>query len=155
MITAVCPVTHEVTEWPDRLAYAVEPMRELAEEFQISMDDIWIMMKVGAERGQEWLDDSLEWWDLFVAITNDQQCLKQARQGNTDYSLSIIELTEIYWRCYRGLILEWEHATNPNKREKIEGYLREMEEARQRTIEYAMPILAPEVREMLEKKKAN
>jgi hypothetical protein len=149
-----CPVTHEVSLWPKRLARKVELTKELAEEFQISMEDIWTMATITADRGEEWFYDSLEWWDLFVAITNDQQCLKLAREGNPDYRLSIIDLTEIYWRCYHGLVLEWEHAT-PNKRKRIEGYLGEMEEARQKTIELAMPILAPEVREMLEKKKAN
>jgi hypothetical protein len=144
MIEVLCPVTGEVSEFPDHRAYMARPLRALAAEFQIPVEDIWTMVKIAAEKGQDWLDDSLEYWDLVVAITNDHQQLKLSRQGLL--KLSIIELTDIYWRCYRSLMLELEHETNPKTRAKLEVYLREMEEVRQRTIELAMPILAPEVR---------
>ena len=97
MIEVQCPVTGEQTFWPDCKADMVPSLLELSEAFEVAIEDLYIMVKIAAERGEEWLPDSLEYWDLVVAITNDRQMLKLARQG--EITLSIMELLEIRARA--------------------------------------------------------
>jgi hypothetical protein len=143
-----CPVTHEVSLWPKRLARKVELTKELAEEFGISMEDIWTMAKVVREMGRHWLYDALEFQELSIRTQCDHDRLM------TNDNLSFEDLGEIYWNAYRMLTLLWEHERDQKKRKKIEGYLVDIEEARQRVIELALPILHPQALAML-KEKAN
>jgi hypothetical protein len=128
MIEVQCPITGEQTHWPDRKAHMVPTLLELSEAFEVAIEDIWIMVKIAAEKGEEWLPDSLEYWDLIVGITNDTQMLKLARQG--EITLSIMELLAIRARARRGIELELEHERKPKRRAKLKAMLREIDAAR-------------------------
>jgi hypothetical protein len=122
MIEVQCPVTGEQTHWPDRQAHIVQPLLALSRNFEIAIEDLWIMIKVERELGPEWVPDSLEWWDLTVAITNDHEMLRLARQG--EITLSIFELLAIRARARRSIELHLEHERDPRRRARLQALLR-------------------------------
>jgi hypothetical protein len=80
------------------------------------------MIMVERDLGPEWVPDSLEWWDLLVAVTNDHEMLRLAREGQL--TLSVFELLAIRARARRGIELCLEHERNPLKRAWLERKLR-------------------------------
>ena len=146
MIEVQCPVTGEQTFWPDCKADMVPSLLELSEAFEVAIEDLYIMVKIAAERGEEWLPDSLEYWDLVVAITNDRQMLKLARQG--EITLSIMELLEIRARARRWFELELEHERRPKRRSKLKAMLREIDAARAYSAHLATQMLEERARKV-------
>ena len=120
LVEIECPVSGQRAAFP---AHMARPLQALSREFEIAIEDLWVMVKITAEKGREWLPDSLEYWDLLVAITNDEQILKLARKG--EVTLSIDELLQIRARARRGLELDLEHERDPKKRAMLEAMLRE------------------------------
>ena len=144
MIEVQCPVTGEQTFWPDCKADMVPSLLELSEQFEIAIEDLFVMVKITAELGEDWFEDSLEFNDYLVWDINDSQLLKMAKRGECE--LSIMELLAIRDRARAGLELLLRHEHDPKKRRKLQRLLRESEVSR------ANRALA---REMLEKQKAN
>jgi hypothetical protein len=93
MIEVQCPITGEQTRWPDCKAYMVGPLLSLATEWQVPIEDVFTMVKITAELGEDWFEDSLEFNDLLVWDINDKQLLKMAQRGECE--LSITELLTI------------------------------------------------------------
>jgi hypothetical protein len=145
MIEVQCPITGEVSEWPNRLACQVGIAQALSREHGISLGDIWTMAKVTREMGRRWFADSCEFQELLVRINCDKERLDSG-------GLDVIELEEIYYTAHRMLSLLRKHARNPKQRKKIEDYLREIEAMHQINFEATLPVLHPDVLAMLERK---
>src|SRR6516164_6202121 len=144
MFSVQCPVTGEQTFWPDCKADMVPSLLELSEQFEIAIEDLFVMVKITAELGEEWFEDSLEFNDCLMWASNDNTLLKMAKCGECE--LSIMELLAIRDRARAGLELLLKHERDPKKRTKLQRWLRESE------VSKANRALA---REMLEKQKAN
>ena len=71
----------------------VGPLLSLATEWQVPIEDVFTMVKITAELGEDWFEDSLEFNDLLVWDINDKQLLKMAQRGECE--LSITELLTI------------------------------------------------------------
>jgi len=125
MIEVQCPITGEQTHWPDRKAYMVGPLLSLATEWEIPIEDVFAMVRITAELGEEWFEDSLEFNDLLMWDTNDNTLLKMAKRGECE--LSITELLAIRDRARAGLELLLRHERDPAKRKWLERLLRESE----------------------------
>jgi hypothetical protein len=144
MFSVQCPVTGEQTFWPDCKADMVPSLLELSEQFEIAIEDLFVMVKITAELGEDWFEDSLEFNDYLVWDTNDNQLLKMAKRGECE--LSIMELLAIRDRARAGLELLLRHERDPKKRKWLQRWLRESE------VSKANRVMA---REMLAKQKAN
>jgi hypothetical protein len=144
MIEVQCPITGEQTHWPDCKAYMVGPLLSLATEWEVPIEDLFVMVKITAELGEEWFEDSLEFNDCLMWASNDNTLLKMAKCGECE--LSIMELLAIRDRARAGLELLLKHERDPKKRTKLQRWLRESE------VSKANRALA---REMLAKQKVN
>jgi hypothetical protein len=122
----------------------VGPLLSLATEWEVPIEDVFVMVKITAELGEDWFEDSLEFNDYLVWDINDSQLLKMAKRGECE--LSIMELIAIRDRARAGLELLLKHERDPRKRRRLQRWLRESE------VSKANRALA---REMLEKQKAN
>ena len=125
MIEVQCPITGEQTHWPNCKAYMVGPLLSLATEWEIPIEDVFAMVRITAELGEEWFEDSLEFNDLLMWDSNDNILLKMAKRGECE--LSIIELLAIRDRARAGLELLLRHERDPKKRRKLQALLRESE----------------------------
>src|SRR5215470_13433381 len=125
MIEVQCPITGEQTHWPNRKAYMVGPLLSLATEWEIPIEDVFALVRITAELGEEWFEDSLEFNDLLVWDTNDNTLLKMAKRGECE--LSITELLAIRDRARAGLELLLRHEGDPRQRKWLERLLRESE----------------------------
>jgi hypothetical protein len=83
------------------------------------------MVRITAELGEEWFEDSLEFNDLLMWDSNDNILLKMAKRGECE--LSIIELLAIRDRARAGLELLLRHERDPKKRMRLQRLLRESE----------------------------
>ena len=122
MIEVQCPITGEQTHWPNRKAYMVGPLLSLATEWEIPIEDVFALVRITAELGEEWFEDSLEFNDLLVWDTNDNTLLKMAKRGECE--LSITELLAIRDRARAGLELLLRHERDLLKRAWLERKLR-------------------------------
>jgi hypothetical protein len=125
MIEVQCPITGEQTFWPDRKAYMIEPLLSLATEWEIPIEDVFAMVRITAELGEEWFEDSLEFNDLLMWDGNDNALLKMAKRGECE--LSITELLAIRDRARAGLELLLRHERDPRQRKWLERKLHESE----------------------------
>ena len=125
MIEVQCPITGEQTHWPNCKAYMVGPLLSLATEWEIPIEDVFAMVRITAELGEEWFEDSLEFNDLLMWDSNDNALLKMAKRGECE--LSITELLAIRDRARAGLELLLRHERDPKKRRKLQALLRESE----------------------------
>ena len=99
-VTMRCPVTGEVSAWPDHLAL---PLHSLSEEFAIPMEHIFAMAKITKELGEDWLADSVEFYERWQQTLNDNHVLKNGAD------LSIHDLLAIRDRAREGLQLLLKH----------------------------------------------
>ena len=125
MIEVQCPITGEQTHWPNCKAYMVGPLLSLATEWEIPIEDVFAMVRITAELGEEWFEDSVEFNDLLMWDSNDNALLKMAKRGECE--LSITELLAIRDRARAGLELLLRHERDPKKRRKLQALLRESE----------------------------
>jgi len=125
MIEVQCPITGEQTHWPNCKAYMVGPLLSLATEWEIPIEDVFAMVRITAELGEDWFEDSLEFNDLLMWDSNDNALLKMAKRGECE--LSITELLAIRDRARAGLELLLRHERDPKKRRKLQALLRESE----------------------------
>jgi len=125
MIEVQCPITGEQTHWPNCKAYMVGPLLSLATEWEIPIEDVFAMVRITAELGEEWFEDSVEFNDLLMWDSNDNALLKMAKRGECE--LSITELLAIRDRARSGLELLLRHERDPKKRRKLQALLRESE----------------------------
>jgi hypothetical protein len=100
----------------------VPSLLELSEQFEIAIEDLFVMVKITAELGEDWFEDSLEFNDYLVCDINDNQLLKMAKRGECE--LSISELLVIRDRARAGLELLLRHERDPLKRAWLERKLR-------------------------------
>jgi hypothetical protein len=87
MIEVQCPITGEPTYWPDCKAYVVGPLLSLATEWEIPIEDVFAMVRITAELGEEWFEDSVEFNDLLMWDSNDNTLLKMAKRGECELSI--------------------------------------------------------------------
>ena len=125
MIEVQCPITGEQTHWPDCKAYMVGPLLSLATEWEVPIEDVFAMVRITAELGEEWFEDSVEFNDLLMWDSNDNALLKMAKRGECE--LSITELLAIRDRARAGLELLLRHERDPKKCRKLQALLRESE----------------------------
>jgi hypothetical protein len=103
----------------------VGPLLSLATEWEIPIEDVFAMVRITAELGEEWFEDSVEFNDLLMWDSNDNALLKMAKRGECE--LSITELLAIRDRARAGLELLLRHERDPKKRRKLQALLRESE----------------------------
>jgi hypothetical protein len=103
----------------------VGPLLSLATQWEIPIEDVFVMVKITAELGEEWFEDSLEFNDLLVWDINDNQLLKMAKRGECE--LSVMELVAMRDRARAGLLLLLKHERDPKKRKWIIERLEESE----------------------------
>jgi hypothetical protein len=103
----------------------VGPLLSLDTEWEVPIEDVFTMVKITAEVGEDWFEDSLEFNDLLVWDINDKQLLKMAKRGECE--LSITELLAIRDRARAGLELLLKHERDPRQRKWLERKLQESE----------------------------
>src|SRR5262249_16295659 len=86
--------------------------------FAIPMEHVFAMAKITRELGQDWLDDSVEFYERWLQTLNDKHVLKNGAD------LSLAELLAIRDRVRAMLELLLRHDRDPDKRKWIEKKLR-------------------------------
>jgi hypothetical protein len=120
-----CPVTGELSTFPNHKGLLAHRLVSLSKKWEIALEDLFIIMKITAELGEDWFEDSLEFNDHWELATSDNTLLKMAQRGECD--LSVMELIAIRDRAREFLQLLLRHETDPKKRKWIEEKLQESE----------------------------